>query len=352
VIANISPDTGAYGSDVTITGANFGTSATVTFFDAREAHVVTCTDTSITCTVPGYSETGDVTVTTANGTSNGVNFKVDNGSHGTGGETGASTRNYQGYKWKNNYGTGSYDYYIGVHQYVADHPEEPAPLMVFANTHETSWLGPHLVAAVIGNQALSSIEKQYYPENYDHPGIILYWPTGTEHFADQWGEILGLVTEMKGLYNIDISRVYWHSTCNKSGYFIGLAVYQVDVYYGASTDSSYPTHGDLDSWDHTPETWPAENKRMPCIFEKNWSYGGGAAWRTRLCNNGWVEWNGTSDQGTSKKQWGGWITEDPHQDEGDVYNFTTSGWEKNQHYGVWEWHLHYRNPTPGKLTKE
>lgn len=352
VIDSVTPDSGPYGSEITIRGGNFGTGGTVVFFDGIEAKVISWSNNEIVCIVPAYSEAGEIAVTGSAGESNPFYFNVDNGSHGTGGEMGNSTRQYWGCKWKK---VGWYDYYIGVHKYIEENPEEPAPLMVFANTHQN--VGEMLFGAVVGKEYLSGTMKDRYPPDYDYPGIILYWSTETECDQNQFGEICGLVEEMKGLYNIDTSRIYMHATCNKSGYFIGWVVYRPDVFWGYSTDSTYGPggpFGDLDSRDNSPEDWPATNKRMPCIFETTPSYAGGAAWAGRLNQNGWVAWNGTYEMTgiDYKKTWITWVNQDPYK-EGDTYAFPNArdGTEPAQHPGVWEWHLRHCNPSPGRLTR-
>jgi hypothetical protein len=75
-IANISPNPGLAGSQVTITGANFCTSAgTVTFNGAAAS--TAWGPISLTATVPGAATSGNVVVTSAVGlASNGVNFTV------------------------------------------------------------------------------------------------------------------------------------------------------------------------------------------------------------------------------------------------------------------------------------
>lgn len=76
-ITSLTPNSGAVGTPVTITGSNFGTSPTVEFGDA-EATVTNATNTSITTTVPEGLAAGAVQVTvTANGqTSSGSTFTV------------------------------------------------------------------------------------------------------------------------------------------------------------------------------------------------------------------------------------------------------------------------------------
>jgi hypothetical protein len=352
VITGISPDSGPYGTEVTIQGQNFGSFGTVVFFDGIEAKTTSWSNTSITCIVPAYSEPGEVTVTTAGGESNGMYFNVDNGSHGTGGNMGSTTRQYWGYKWKK---YGSYDYYIGVHEYFENNPGEAAPLMCFANTHQNE--GEMLFGAVVGETYLSQPYQDRYPPDYDYPGIILYWSTETECDTNQFSEICELVGQVKGLYNIDTSRIFMHATCNKSGFFIGWVTYRPDIFWGYSTDSTYgpgSPFGDLDSRGDSPETWPAENKRMPFIFEIGASYAGGPAWAGRLKANGWIAWNGTYEMTgyDYKKTWIRWVNQDPYQ-EGDTYSFPSAkdGVEPAQHPGVWEWHYRHRNPSPGKLTR-
>jgi hypothetical protein len=75
-ITSITPDSADPGTEVTIAGANFGSSGTVTFHNGKVAQTTNWGDTSIICVVPAQAETGDVTVTTGAGTSNGVLFTV------------------------------------------------------------------------------------------------------------------------------------------------------------------------------------------------------------------------------------------------------------------------------------
>jgi hypothetical protein len=76
VIMNITPDSGPAGSEVTIDGSNFGISGTVTFHNSKGATTSLWSDTKIVCIVPPASQTGEVTVTTVAGMSNGVLFTV------------------------------------------------------------------------------------------------------------------------------------------------------------------------------------------------------------------------------------------------------------------------------------
>lgn len=69
-VTSLSPNAGAVGSEVIITGFNF-TGATSVRFNGTEATVNVNSDTQITTTVPANALTGRVTVTTPSGTSTG-----------------------------------------------------------------------------------------------------------------------------------------------------------------------------------------------------------------------------------------------------------------------------------------
>ena len=78
-ITNLSPNSGAVGASVVITGTSFGASqggSTVTFNNGQLATATAWSDTSITVTVPNSAVTGNVTVTVGGNTSPGVNFTV------------------------------------------------------------------------------------------------------------------------------------------------------------------------------------------------------------------------------------------------------------------------------------
>lgn len=80
-ITSLSPTSGGVGTSVTITGTNFGASqgsSTVSFNGtaATPQSPSDWSDTSIVVPVPSAATTGNVTVTTAGGTSNGVSFTV------------------------------------------------------------------------------------------------------------------------------------------------------------------------------------------------------------------------------------------------------------------------------------
>ena len=65
-ITNLSPNSGAVGASVVITGTSFGASqggSTVTFNNGQLATATAWSDTSITVTVPNSAVTGNVTVT-------------------------------------------------------------------------------------------------------------------------------------------------------------------------------------------------------------------------------------------------------------------------------------------------
>ena len=66
-ISSLSPVSGAAGTDVTITGTNFSTTAAnnIVYFSGVKASVTAATSTSLTVTVPKGATNGPVTVTTA-----------------------------------------------------------------------------------------------------------------------------------------------------------------------------------------------------------------------------------------------------------------------------------------------
>ena len=114
-ITSLSPNTGSFGTSVTISGKNFGAtqgSSTVTFGGAS-AVITSWSNTSIVAAVPAGASSGNVVVTVSNVASNGVNFTVFptswsyedvgsvglSGSAGYSGSTGAFTVN----------GTGNYN---------------------------------------------------------------------------------------------------------------------------------------------------------------------------------------------------------------------------------------------------
>ena len=75
-IASLSPNSAAAGATVTITGTNFDVTAAnnAVKFNGTTATVVTATATQLVVTVPAGGTSGNVTVTTTGGTSNGVAF--------------------------------------------------------------------------------------------------------------------------------------------------------------------------------------------------------------------------------------------------------------------------------------
>jgi len=78
-IDSISPTSGATGTVVTIDGSKFGSdrgSSNVSFASTQATDYLEWTDTRIRCRVPAGALSGMMTVTTAEGTSNGVNFVV------------------------------------------------------------------------------------------------------------------------------------------------------------------------------------------------------------------------------------------------------------------------------------
>lgn len=113
VINTINPGSGTIGSTVTITGSNFEAiqnTAKVIFNSGVNATAYTSwTDTRIVCSVPANAVTGNVTVTTAAGTSIGVNFTVTGDDPGPWGLSGP-TDNYGG----NGTGPGQFLNPIGI----------------------------------------------------------------------------------------------------------------------------------------------------------------------------------------------------------------------------------------------
>jgi len=78
-ISSLSPNSGAVGATVTITGSNFGSSqgtSTVTFNGTSAGTASAWSATSITVTVPSGAATGNVVVTVGGQASNGVSFTV------------------------------------------------------------------------------------------------------------------------------------------------------------------------------------------------------------------------------------------------------------------------------------
>ena len=74
-ITSLSPNTGAAGSAVTITGTNFGSTGTVTF-NGTTATSTSWSPTSIVVPVPTGATTGNVVVTASGVASSGINFVV------------------------------------------------------------------------------------------------------------------------------------------------------------------------------------------------------------------------------------------------------------------------------------
>ncbi|MFA5859070.1 MAG: SBBP repeat-containing protein [Elusimicrobiota bacterium] len=78
-IDTVNPSLGTVGTQVTITGTNFGTaqgSSSVIFNNSITAGILSWSNTQIVCTVPSSVTTGNVTITTSSGTSNGALFTV------------------------------------------------------------------------------------------------------------------------------------------------------------------------------------------------------------------------------------------------------------------------------------
>ncbi len=77
-ITQVVPDHGPAGTPVTITGSDFcDTTGIVTFFDGVGGNIASWADTQIDCLVPLGATSGNVTVVTPSGTSNGVYFDVN-----------------------------------------------------------------------------------------------------------------------------------------------------------------------------------------------------------------------------------------------------------------------------------
>lgn len=75
-VTGITPASGAVGSRVALTGRGFGSSGIATFAFGRLARVVSWSDTRIETEVPDGAVSGEVTIRTAAGTSNGIRFDV------------------------------------------------------------------------------------------------------------------------------------------------------------------------------------------------------------------------------------------------------------------------------------
>lgn len=85
-ISSLSPSFGSVNETITISGSNFGSSfSTVTFGGNATAPCSSWAGTAIICRVPNGAVSGNVTVTTSQGTSNGVNFNVITGAPAVGG---------------------------------------------------------------------------------------------------------------------------------------------------------------------------------------------------------------------------------------------------------------------------
>ncbi|MCI0526738.1 MAG: Ig-like domain-containing protein [Nitrospira sp.] len=75
-ISDFTPTSGPVGTEVTITGTNFGSTSTV-FFNGVQATISSVTSTTIITNVPAGATTGPITVTTAGGsTTSSTNFTV------------------------------------------------------------------------------------------------------------------------------------------------------------------------------------------------------------------------------------------------------------------------------------
>ena len=75
-LTSLSPSSGPVGTGVTLMGTGFTGGSTVSFNGTAAPSVTFMSSTSLTATVPAGAATGNVTVTTAGGTSNGLSFTV------------------------------------------------------------------------------------------------------------------------------------------------------------------------------------------------------------------------------------------------------------------------------------
>ena len=75
-IASLSPSSGPIGASITVSGTNFGATASSLSFNGRFASPTTWTDTSIVAPVPTGTTSGNVVVNVDNVNSNGVSFTV------------------------------------------------------------------------------------------------------------------------------------------------------------------------------------------------------------------------------------------------------------------------------------
>lgn len=87
-ITSLSPREGAVGTNVTITGDNFGGAKGKVYFSETEANVGTWSDTSITATVPTYAASGKVKITTSD---NRVGESADSFTVTSGGDSGTGS---------------------------------------------------------------------------------------------------------------------------------------------------------------------------------------------------------------------------------------------------------------------
>ncbi|MCR8560282.1 IPT/TIG domain-containing protein [Mucilaginibacter sp. BJC16-A38] len=110
VITGINPVTAAAGAAVTITGTNFDATAAnnVVKFNGTTAAVTSATTTQIIATVPAGGTNGNITVTTAGGTSNGLAFTYFVATGPNIYVIGSDTRSGFGY-WKNSTFTATND---------------------------------------------------------------------------------------------------------------------------------------------------------------------------------------------------------------------------------------------------
>ena len=76
VLSSLSPTTGPVGTSVTISGTNLSGATSVSFNGTNQTTIGNNTTTGVIVAVPAGATTGNVTITTGNGTSNGISFTV------------------------------------------------------------------------------------------------------------------------------------------------------------------------------------------------------------------------------------------------------------------------------------
>jgi len=78
-IFSLTPNAAHQGDHITLFGDRFGTnqgSGTVIFYPGRAAEIISWSNSTIVCRVPAGAQTGDVTVATTEGTSNGIEVTI------------------------------------------------------------------------------------------------------------------------------------------------------------------------------------------------------------------------------------------------------------------------------------